>query len=102
MDPKVQEALALLRQAGRLDLVNVGALAPGRLARHASAGVAAAVAVCSSPRPSDGAQVRMSKGRALREAGLGASRAGPLDFGEEDPGEQGAALVPWEEVKAGR
>ncbi|KAJ1140961.1 hypothetical protein NDU88_007298 [Pleurodeles waltl] len=24
---------------------------------------------------------------------------GPLDFDEEDPGEQGAALVPWEEVK---
>ncbi|KAJ1190002.1 hypothetical protein NDU88_006742 [Pleurodeles waltl] len=74
MDPKVEEALALLRQAGRLDLVNFGALAPSRPARRASAGVAAAVAACSPPRHSDGAQVRGLKGKALREAGLGAPR----------------------------
>ncbi|KAJ1166716.1 hypothetical protein NDU88_007113 [Pleurodeles waltl] len=48
---------------------------PWRPARRASAGVAAAVAACSPPRPFDGAQVRIPKGRALREAGLGASRA---------------------------
>ncbi|KAJ1177062.1 hypothetical protein NDU88_002326 [Pleurodeles waltl] len=75
MDPKVQEVLALLRQAVRLDLVNEEALAPGHPACRASADVAAAVAACSPPRPFDGAQVRVSKGRALREAGSGASRA---------------------------
>ncbi|KAJ1200658.1 hypothetical protein NDU88_004479 [Pleurodeles waltl] len=73
MDPKVQEALALLRQAGRLDF---GALAPARPARRASAGVAAAVAACSPPRHLDGAQVRGGKGKALREAGRGVPRAG--------------------------
>ncbi|KAJ1092595.1 hypothetical protein NDU88_005705 [Pleurodeles waltl] len=39
-DPKILEAVALLRQAGRLDLLNEGALAPGRLACRASVGVA--------------------------------------------------------------
>ncbi|KAJ1210806.1 hypothetical protein NDU88_006168 [Pleurodeles waltl] len=75
MDPKVQEALALLRQAGRLDLVKEEALAPSRPARCASAGVAAAVAACSPPRPANGAQVRVPKGRAFREASPGASGA---------------------------
>ncbi|KAJ1217892.1 hypothetical protein NDU88_005479 [Pleurodeles waltl] len=75
MDPKVQEALALLRQAGRLDLVKTEALAPGRPARRASAGVAAAVAACSPPRPADGAQVRVPKGRAFGDEGPGSSRA---------------------------
>ncbi|KAJ1161002.1 hypothetical protein NDU88_001491 [Pleurodeles waltl] len=41
-EKKVLEAVALLRQAGRLDLLKEGALAPTRLARRASAGVAAA------------------------------------------------------------
>ncbi|KAJ1164252.1 hypothetical protein NDU88_004697 [Pleurodeles waltl] len=49
-DPKVLEAVALLRQAGRLDLLREGALESGRPARRASAGVAAAVAACSPPR----------------------------------------------------
>ncbi|KAJ1164774.1 hypothetical protein NDU88_005208 [Pleurodeles waltl] len=76
MDPKVQEALDLLRQAGRLDVVNFGALAPARPACRASAGVAAAVAACSPPRHVEGAQVRGGKGKALREAGRGVTRAG--------------------------
>ncbi|KAJ1131997.1 hypothetical protein NDU88_010327 [Pleurodeles waltl] len=70
-DAKVWEALALLQQAGRMDLVREEALAPGHPARRASAGVAAA-----------GIQ-------------------DPLDFEEEDPGEQDAARSPWEEAKAG-
>ncbi|KAJ1106187.1 hypothetical protein NDU88_003590 [Pleurodeles waltl] len=49
-DPKVLEAVALLRQAGRLDLLREGALEPGRPARRSSAGVAAAVTACSPPR----------------------------------------------------
>ncbi|KAJ1180203.1 hypothetical protein NDU88_005425 [Pleurodeles waltl] len=51
-DPKILEAVALLRQAGRLDLLVEGALAPERPARRASTGVAAAVAACSPPRSS--------------------------------------------------
>ncbi|KAJ1135742.1 hypothetical protein NDU88_002174 [Pleurodeles waltl] len=74
MDPRVQEAMALLRQAGCLDLVE--ALAPGRPARRASARVAAAVAVCSPQRPANGAQVRVPKGRTFREVGSGTSRVG--------------------------
>ncbi|KAJ1154104.1 hypothetical protein NDU88_006860 [Pleurodeles waltl] len=49
-DEQVRAALALLRQAGRLDLVKEEALAPGHPARRASAGVAAAVVACSPPR----------------------------------------------------
>ncbi|KAJ1123313.1 hypothetical protein NDU88_001784 [Pleurodeles waltl] len=43
---KVKAALALLKQAGRMDLVHEEALASGCPARRASAGVAAAVAAC--------------------------------------------------------
>ncbi|KAJ1185836.1 hypothetical protein NDU88_002623 [Pleurodeles waltl] len=56
MDSKVLEALALLQQAGRMDLVKEEALAPGCPARRASAGVAAAVAACSMLRLAGGAQ----------------------------------------------
>ncbi|KAJ1216161.1 hypothetical protein NDU88_003767 [Pleurodeles waltl] len=73
MDPKVQEALALLRQAGRLDLLKEEALAPGRPARRASAGVAVSVVACSPPRPAHGAQVGGSRGKAVHGAGPGAS-----------------------------
>ncbi|KAJ1127497.1 hypothetical protein NDU88_005896 [Pleurodeles waltl] len=194
MEKKVQQALALLREAGRLDLLAPKALAPGRPVRRASAGVAAAVAACSPPRAAHGKKVGAVRGRGLREAGPGAGRAGrgrvvgggtrgeaprasleacvgrrarrsfgearrspavwrygarpgatpriggnaskeqpgyfgdrrvgtgsserqvlegvgapgtpdlfehgPLDFEEEDPGEQGAALAPWDEEKA--
>ncbi|KAJ1209566.1 hypothetical protein NDU88_004940 [Pleurodeles waltl] len=57
-DTKVLEAVALLRQAGRLDLLKEGALAPTRPARRASAGAAAAVAACSPPRGPTGGKVR--------------------------------------------
>ncbi|KAJ1169827.1 hypothetical protein NDU88_001715 [Pleurodeles waltl] len=79
---KVREALALLKQAGRMNLLREEALAPGCPVCRASAGVAAVVAACLPPLPAAGAQ-------------------DPLDFEEEDPGKQEAARSPWEEVKAG-
>ncbi|KAJ1194013.1 hypothetical protein NDU88_003308 [Pleurodeles waltl] len=75
-DPKVLQALALLREAGRLDLVAPEALSPGRLVRRAAAGVAAAVAACSPPRSTSSGKVSLSKGRAWREAGPATGRAG--------------------------
>ncbi|KAJ1137544.1 hypothetical protein NDU88_003942 [Pleurodeles waltl] len=66
-ESKVRSALALLRQAGRMDLVREEALAPGRPVRRASAGVAAAVAACLPPRAGTGWQVRLvGRGRAVR------------------------------------
>ncbi|KAJ1181436.1 hypothetical protein NDU88_006643 [Pleurodeles waltl] len=58
VDAKILEAVALLRQAGRMDLLKEGALALGRPARRASAGVAAVVAACSPPRLSGAGKVR--------------------------------------------
>ncbi|KAJ1213950.1 hypothetical protein NDU88_001579 [Pleurodeles waltl] len=46
----IQQALALLEEAGRLDLLTQGARPHARPARRASAGVVAAVAACSPPR----------------------------------------------------
>ncbi|KAJ1205447.1 hypothetical protein NDU88_000882 [Pleurodeles waltl] len=64
VEAKVLEAVALLRQAGRMDLLKDGALAPGRPERRASAGVAAAVAACSPPRVAGACKVRgASRGR---------------------------------------
>ncbi|KAJ1128498.1 hypothetical protein NDU88_006876 [Pleurodeles waltl] len=74
-DAKVQDALALLKQAGRMDLVREEALAPGRPARRASAGVAVAVAACSPPRAAAGIQVRGVARGGGREAGPGFPRA---------------------------
>ncbi|KAJ1170920.1 hypothetical protein NDU88_002791 [Pleurodeles waltl] len=75
MESKVQQALALLREAGRLDLVAPEALAQGHPVRRASAGVAAAVAACSPPRAAASGKMNAGRGRAVREAGLGAGRA---------------------------
>ncbi|KAJ1165864.1 hypothetical protein NDU88_006281 [Pleurodeles waltl] len=50
-EDKVRVALALLQQAGRIDLVRPEVLAARRPARRASVGVAAAVLPCSPPRP---------------------------------------------------
>ncbi|KAJ1160968.1 hypothetical protein NDU88_001457 [Pleurodeles waltl] len=49
-EEQVRTALVLLRQAVRLDLLKEEALAPGRPARRASAGVTAAVMACPPPR----------------------------------------------------
>ncbi|KAJ1197594.1 hypothetical protein NDU88_001451 [Pleurodeles waltl] len=93
-DPKVLEAVTLLRQAGRLDLLKEGALEPGRPARRASAGVAAAVAACSPPRVAEkvsgvskgaGAGARggtgAAKGKAARPARRAAAPRDSLEAG---------------------
>ncbi|KAJ1106862.1 hypothetical protein NDU88_004260 [Pleurodeles waltl] len=71
VEAKVREALALLRQAGRLDLLKEGALATTRPARRASAGVAAVVAACSPPRAVYGGKVRCASRGAGRGVGPG-------------------------------
>ncbi|KAJ1124063.1 hypothetical protein NDU88_002526 [Pleurodeles waltl] len=68
-EAKVREALALLSQTGRLDLLKEGALAP---ARRASAGVAAVVAACSPPRVVSGGKVRCASRGAGARGGPGA------------------------------
>ncbi|KAJ1172801.1 hypothetical protein NDU88_004643 [Pleurodeles waltl] len=56
----VEQALLLLRRAGRIVLVNQEALRALRPARRAAKGVAAAVLACSPPSsPARGAQVRI-------------------------------------------
>ncbi|KAJ1125543.1 hypothetical protein NDU88_003971 [Pleurodeles waltl] len=91
MDSKVLEALELLQQAGRMDLVKEEALAPGRPARRASAGVAAA---CSPPLPAGGAQVRGVAQGVVRRAGMGAAGAGKESAGRRglDPGSPRVSL----------
>ncbi|KAJ1130176.1 hypothetical protein NDU88_008532 [Pleurodeles waltl] len=49
-DARVQEAFRLLREAGRLDLIQSGVGGPSRPTRRASSGVAAAVLACSESR----------------------------------------------------
>ncbi|KAJ1164676.1 hypothetical protein NDU88_005110 [Pleurodeles waltl] len=53
---KVQEALRLLEEAGRLDLLQEGVGGPSRPPRRASGGVAAAVLACSTSRDVGGRQ----------------------------------------------
>ncbi|KAJ1199423.1 hypothetical protein NDU88_003259 [Pleurodeles waltl] len=94
-EEQVKAALVLLQQAGRMDLLKEEALAPGRPARRASAGVAAAVMACLPPRagaacsqvrrggkgaggPSSEGAAWVGHGRAGRRNGGGrASRASP-------------------------
>ncbi|KAJ1123602.1 hypothetical protein NDU88_002070 [Pleurodeles waltl] len=73
-EAKVREALALLRQAGRLDLLRDGALAPTRPARRASAGVA--VAACSPPRVASAGKVRGAASGVGTKGGPGAGVGG--------------------------
>ncbi|KAJ1149699.1 hypothetical protein NDU88_002504 [Pleurodeles waltl] len=98
LDAKVLEAVALLKQAGRMDLLREEALAPGRPARRASAGVAAAVAACSPPRPAGGAQVRGVARGAVGRAGKGVAGAGKGRAGRRVP-EPGSPRV---SLEAGR
>ncbi|KAJ1153498.1 hypothetical protein NDU88_006257 [Pleurodeles waltl] len=159
-DPKVLEAVALLRQAGRSDLLREGALEPGRPARRASAGGGGGGrCLLPSAHGGEGERRRIrggarggtkaGRGRAARpvvrpaaareasEAGPGGAQPGgsqalggkgkpqvvrrhqgnrmsltsalgnsadggrgPLDYEEDDPGEQEAARRHWEEEKA--
>ncbi|KAJ1176411.1 hypothetical protein NDU88_001692 [Pleurodeles waltl] len=68
----VEEALALLRRAGRMDLVNPEGRHALRPARMAAQGVAAAILACSPPRSAGGRNKVRSLGRA---AGRGRGRA---------------------------
>ncbi|KAJ1097141.1 hypothetical protein NDU88_002268 [Pleurodeles waltl] len=54
MDPRVLQAMQLLKEAGRLDLLVEGGARRERPARQAASGVAATVAACSPPRGSGG------------------------------------------------
>ncbi|KAJ1156129.1 hypothetical protein NDU88_008853 [Pleurodeles waltl] len=74
VEAKVMEAVALLRQVGRMDLLKDGALAPGRPACRASAGVAAAVATCSPPRVAGAFKVREASLGAGAKGGFGADK----------------------------
>ncbi|KAJ1135242.1 hypothetical protein NDU88_001686 [Pleurodeles waltl] len=76
MDPKVRQALALLKEAGRLDLVAPEAFGAGRPVRRASAGVAAAVAACSPPRSTGREKVSALGGRGGSREQQGGPRAG--------------------------
>ncbi|KAJ1177988.1 hypothetical protein NDU88_003238 [Pleurodeles waltl] len=86
-ESKVQVALALLRQAGRMDLVREEAFAPGRPARRTSAGVAAAVMACLPLRAGHGVQVRgVGRGAGGPESGVAVGQ------GEGGPGSGRRAL----------
>ncbi|KAJ1203098.1 hypothetical protein NDU88_006892 [Pleurodeles waltl] len=81
MDPGVEQALLLLRRAGRMDLVNQEALRALRPAWRAAQGVAGAVLACSPPTSPTG------EGQRERSVGV-------------QPGEPGAAQLPWREEQA--
>ncbi|KAJ1176109.1 hypothetical protein NDU88_001392 [Pleurodeles waltl] len=87
-DPKILEAVALLRHACRLDLLVEGALAPERPARRASAGVAAAVAACSPPRSSGGRKGAHFEPLAERDPKVPVSKKWPtmLQWSSEEEG----------------
>ncbi|KAJ1174333.1 hypothetical protein NDU88_006155 [Pleurodeles waltl] len=76
VDAKVLEAVALVKQASRTDLLREEALVPGHPARRASAGVAAAVAASSPPRATGGSQVRGVARGAVGSAVKGVPGAG--------------------------
>ncbi|KAJ1213768.1 hypothetical protein NDU88_001399 [Pleurodeles waltl] len=97
-EAKVMEAVALLRQAGRLDLLREGALALTRPARRASAGVAAAVAACSPPRIAAVSKVRAPFWGAVARGGHGAGLG--KGYGRERVGE--TPRVSREQVRDGR
>ncbi|KAJ1096068.1 hypothetical protein NDU88_001214 [Pleurodeles waltl] len=84
-EKKVIEAVALLRQAGRLDLLKEGALAPTGPARRASAGVEAAVAACSPPRGVAGGKVRGPSWGVGAKGGPGAGKG--RVYGQERVGD---------------
>ncbi|KAJ1129022.1 hypothetical protein NDU88_007393 [Pleurodeles waltl] len=70
----LQRPLALLKKAGRMDLVWQEALGPLRLARRASGGVAAAILACSPP---------LSGFKSVQVTGGGRARGHPRGNGAE-------------------
>ncbi|KAJ1206861.1 hypothetical protein NDU88_002254 [Pleurodeles waltl] len=96
MENKVQQALALLREAGRLDLLVPEALMPGRPVRRASAGVAAR----SSSEEGRGQRAGASAGRARRSPAVRRYGARPgaihkcfKNKGDEQPRHYGGRRV---------
>ncbi|KAJ1166729.1 hypothetical protein NDU88_007126 [Pleurodeles waltl] len=73
MDPRVEEAMRLLKEAGRLDLLAEGGACRVRPAWQAASGVAAAVAVCSAPQKSGGRRAPQ-----VRSIGSGRGRTGSV------------------------
>ncbi|KAJ1206123.1 hypothetical protein NDU88_001532 [Pleurodeles waltl] len=61
-EDKVQEALRLLREEGRLGILKEGVGGPSRPPRRASGSVEAAVIACSSPRAAYGRQAVRRRG----------------------------------------
>ncbi|KAJ1128576.1 hypothetical protein NDU88_006953 [Pleurodeles waltl] len=76
---KVQEALHLLEEAGRLDLLQGGVGGSSRPPRRTSGGVAAAVLACSTARDGGRRQAvsRRGRGRFRGRAGGELARGGP-------------------------
>ncbi|KAJ1207522.1 hypothetical protein NDU88_002913 [Pleurodeles waltl] len=82
-EAKVQQALRLLEEVGRLDLVRLEAAPAARPARRAVSGVAADVLACSPLR----------RVTAVKKEGD--------EAGQQDLGRAGAVRRPRDEVKAG-
>ncbi|KAJ1141198.1 hypothetical protein NDU88_007533 [Pleurodeles waltl] len=101
MDPRVEEAMRLLKEAGRLDLLAEGGACRVRPARQSASGVAA----CSPPRKSGGRrdpQVRSlwsGRGRAGR-AGAPNQR-GAYGLSRQPGPLRARPLVEFDEVGAG-
>ncbi|KAJ1157286.1 hypothetical protein NDU88_010001 [Pleurodeles waltl] len=78
IDGKVAEAVELLKEAGRLDLLREEALITGRPVRKASAGVATAVVACSPPRAATMQVKGVAQGAAAAQgvSAAGKGRAG--------------------------
>ncbi|KAJ1209843.1 hypothetical protein NDU88_005215 [Pleurodeles waltl] len=98
-DFKVQEALRLLREAGRLDLIQGGVGGPSRPPRRASGRVAATVLACSTMRGGARKQAVSRRGRGRvrgRVGGIGYA-TGFIMYIHED--EQGASTFPTPEAR---
>ncbi|KAJ1216189.1 hypothetical protein NDU88_003795 [Pleurodeles waltl] len=110
-EAKVLEAFALLRQAGRLDLLKEGALAPTRPACRASAGVGAAVDTSSPPCVAASGKVRGASRGAGAKGGPGAGigrvyrreRVGESPRVSREPGRAGRrpSCIPARKWRAG-
>ncbi|KAJ1157478.1 hypothetical protein NDU88_010190 [Pleurodeles waltl] len=70
-EAKVQQALLLLEEAGRLDLVRPGAALATRPMRKAASGVAVAVMACSPLRRVTGAKKVSLLGKGKARSGSG-------------------------------
>ncbi|KAJ1171695.1 hypothetical protein NDU88_003553 [Pleurodeles waltl] len=74
MDRRVLQAMQLLQEAGRLDLLAANAARRARPARQAASGVAAAIAACSPPEGGEDVRRCRAPYLAFQLAGLHTSR----------------------------